>query len=336
MKVLSDKHPLAVWERDTSDARTAIHRMQRDRQVELDERCGVYTAEDEFDEIWDEMQEVGRVVYDTPARTLDGLRAKVLALKLLAWADDVDDEWWPSIRRDILTISRVGSASIVVQDEALSPSESDPIFAAIQQDRSAYEAFFARCRIEDEMSERGEKRACAPGDYRTPEMVAAVNRSRAARAALANTTPTTPEGLAAYLNYVVEWSFDEVMFGDDEETQIFIRTLRRSVFELLSALPSADRTEPPADDETPRLIAAHRAAFAAIAGPDDVIDQLSDAEDEHRTALWAARPTTRASLDAYLEYWADLARRDGDGFLVNGRAFSDFLSKLRVAFAGAI
>jgi hypothetical protein len=69
----------------------------------------------------------------------------------------------------------------------------------------------------------------APDDYRTPAMVAAVNASRAARADLANTAPSTLAGLVAYLDFVLAQSCDlgQLFFDDDDETRDFIRSLAR-------------------------------------------------------------------------------------------------------------
>lgn len=54
--------------------------------------------------------------------------------------------------------------------------------------------------------------------------------ARAARAALANTAPTTLAGLRAYLDFVLDESahLEELMFDGDEETQDFVRSLART------------------------------------------------------------------------------------------------------------
>ena len=110
--------------------------------------------------------------------------------------------------------------------------EPDPIFAAIEKDRAADVAYYARSDYENDLEESGHKLTPAADDHRTPEMVALVTASRAARAELANTAPTTPAGMVAYLDYVVSKSVDELMFegwnGDeDDEAMDFIRSLAR-------------------------------------------------------------------------------------------------------------
>jgi hypothetical protein len=69
----------------------------------------------------------------------------------------------------------------------------------------------------------------APDDHRTPEMVAAVKEAIAARIALANTVPTTPEGLAALTTFVRERSVEcsEFYFAadDPDEQLLFVASL---------------------------------------------------------------------------------------------------------------
>jgi hypothetical protein len=64
-------------------------------------------------------------------------------------------------------------------------------------------------------------------DYRTPEMVALVTASIAARKNLAATVPTTVEGIAAALEYATAYH-DEIripLFDSAKETQIFMQSL---------------------------------------------------------------------------------------------------------------
>lgn len=74
----------------------------------------------------------------------------------------------------------------------------------------------------------------APDDYRTPEMIALVTASRASRAELAKTPPTTPAGMAAYLDYVLSETdkLEELLFDGDDETTDFVRSLARGARQI--------------------------------------------------------------------------------------------------------
>lgn len=124
-------------------------------------------------------------------------------------------------RRTVLA----GAAAAAVPVPVL--AAADPIYAAIEAHRRADTAFLARCMLEDDLVERGVRLDPATDDFRTPEMIAVVNASIAARASLANTTPTTTAGLAAYLDYVLTMSSDEFLFDGDDETIDFLRSLAR-------------------------------------------------------------------------------------------------------------
>ena len=104
---------------------------------------------------------------------------------------------------------------------------SHPIYAAIEANRETYAAFIARCIFEDDLAEKGIKFEPDDNDGRTPEMIAIVNASIAARASLANTAPTTRAGLVAYLDYVLAESLDDFLFDGDDETMDFVRSLAR-------------------------------------------------------------------------------------------------------------
>ena len=133
-------------------------------------------------------------------------------------------------RRAIIAGAAAAVAATTTPVNAAPSADADPIFAAILRYRDARRAFFARAKLEDEMceAEAGIKLVPAPDDYRTPDMVAAVNASRATRAELANTAPTTLAGLTTLLDFVVAESFDEMMFDGDDEIRDFVRSLARS------------------------------------------------------------------------------------------------------------
>jgi hypothetical protein len=103
----------------------------------------------------------------------------------------------------------------------------DPIFAVIEKHRVLEAAFFALAEHEDALQGAGHELIPAPGEYsRTPEMVAAVTASIAARCELANTSPTTLAGLIAYIEYVnANSDEDQLVFDDGEETLAFLRSL---------------------------------------------------------------------------------------------------------------
>jgi hypothetical protein len=90
----------------------------------------------------------------------------------------------------------------VPNDNTHSKSTPDPIFAAIERYRVADAAYDARCRLEDAMRARGMELIPAPGDSRTPEMVAAVEAVLAARQNLARVIPTTAAGFIDFLYYI--------------------------------------------------------------------------------------------------------------------------------------
>jgi hypothetical protein len=124
-------------------------------------------------------------------------------------------------------------------------SEPDPIFAVIEKCRAIDAAFDTRCLYEEDLEEADIKLEPAPDDHRTPEIVALVNASIAARREFANTAPTTLPGLIAYLDFVIaatqRLSGEEVVFffDDDEEKLAFIHSVARGVRTLTPAEPSA-------------------------------------------------------------------------------------------------
>jgi hypothetical protein len=128
-------------------------------------------------------------------------------------------------RRAILA----GAATLPAISITALGSEPDPAFAAIEAYKTAFDAFIARCRYEDDHV----KLEPAPDDVRTPEMVALVNSSIATRQALAATVPTTMAGLVAVLKCVIEESVDQFLFEDEEEeVLIFLSSIKRAVIRL--------------------------------------------------------------------------------------------------------
>jgi hypothetical protein len=114
---------------------------------------------------------------------------------------------------------------------ALVLSGPDPIFAAIENHRKLDADFLTLARSEDRLLESGIKLLPAPGDHRTPEMVAAVDASVNARQSLANTVPTTAAGLAAYLDYLLTESvvLGDFFFDGDDEALDFLESLHSAV-----------------------------------------------------------------------------------------------------------
>jgi hypothetical protein len=109
-------------------------------------------------------------------------------------------------------------------------AEPDPAFAAIEAYKTAFDAFIARARYEDDLGR--DKLGLAPGDYgNTPEMQALVDSANATQQALAETVPTTLAGLAAVLKCVAEASVDDFLF-EDEEAVTFVRSIERAVIRL--------------------------------------------------------------------------------------------------------
>jgi hypothetical protein len=134
-------------------------------------------------------------------------------------------------RRNALTAGAAALATGTAANVAaitIAKAAPDPIYAAIEAYRKTDAAFIARCIFEDDLAEKGIKFERDDNDGRTPEMIAIVNASIAARASLANTAPTTPAGLVAYLDYVLAESLDDFLFDGDDETIDFVRSLARS------------------------------------------------------------------------------------------------------------
>ncbi len=142
-------------------------------------------------------------------------------------------------RRTILAgAAALAPASAVAVPVLSSTVEPDPIYAAIEAYRQADAAFIARAMFEDELAEKGIRLAKADGEYRTAEMVAAVNASIDARVALAKTVPTTPAGLIAFAQFVREQSVDDFLFTDglgDSECRAFATSIERAARAMAGA-----------------------------------------------------------------------------------------------------
>jgi hypothetical protein len=144
-----------------------------------------------------------------------------------------------SRRHLVTTAAALPALAVPAAAETLN-HELDPIFAAIEKERALTAAFNARCHYEDDLARSGHTLTPAPDEtYQTPEMVAVVSASRAARAELANTAPTTLAGMVAYLDYVVSESdkLDELLFedyaaGGNDEARDFVRSLARGARQM--------------------------------------------------------------------------------------------------------
>jgi hypothetical protein len=177
--------------------------------------------------------------------------------------------------------------ALAVPAFAATSIKDDPTFAAIDRARKEYKEFLALAQREDAAEGASIKLDKAPDDHRTPEMVAAVKESIAARIALAHTVPTTPAGLIALLAFVREysidngsWGFDLYFDGNDEQyahaysVEMAIRGMAgelRNWDGLAVALPSlavpAMASMPPADvDQIFAAIEKHQQAEAAFGG----------------------------------------------------------------------
>jgi hypothetical protein len=118
---------------------------------------------------------------------------------------------------------------------ARSPTSPTQIFAAIEKHRALDVAFIARCHYEDDLAESGHKLSPAPGEFRTPEMVALVTAGIAARVELANTAPTTLAGLVASLDFAVSEACvtdGELPFDGATEMNVFIKSLHRGAVQI--------------------------------------------------------------------------------------------------------
>jgi hypothetical protein len=134
-------------------------------------------------------------------------------------------------RRAMLAGAAAVPAIAIAPSVALA-GEPDPVFAAIGNYQRADAAFIARAMLEDELAEAGIRLANASGEHQTAEMVVVVNASKAARAALARTVPTTPAGLIAVTQFVREQSCDIYLFDDeigDNECRAFVASIETAV-----------------------------------------------------------------------------------------------------------
>ena len=136
--------------------------------------------------------------------------------------------------RAVLTGAAAAALSpAAVVAAGIEPAPVDPIYAAIARWQEAQDAFLARCYIEEDLEASGVKLQPAPGDFRTPEIAAAVAASIAAREALARTVPGTAAGLLAVLQFVREWSADgdEFFFRDNDDVEItaFLNSIETAV-----------------------------------------------------------------------------------------------------------
>jgi hypothetical protein len=122
----------------------------------------------------------------------------------------------------------------------------DPIYAVIEKYRIVHAAFLARCRYEDDQEKLGNELILALDDCRTPEMVAIVTASIAARAELANSSPTTLAGLAAHLDLVLSLSdeLEEFFFqnaDDGDQITAFVRSLERAARKMAAEQAASHR-----------------------------------------------------------------------------------------------
>jgi hypothetical protein len=139
-----------------------------------------------------------------------------------------------NLSRRSLVASAAALPALAVPAVAIAATaEPDPIFAAIEKFRTPEVAWLARCQYEEE---RG---------IDTPELAALIDACNAARSELADTIPTTPAGLIAYLDYIVSENdrlttledgsradIEIFLFVDDHETGRFVRSLARSAHRI--------------------------------------------------------------------------------------------------------
>jgi hypothetical protein len=178
---------------------------------------------------------------ENPPLTAEGAAA---LLRYSAEVEQIlDDEAWPDgseggvrpgeIWKDELrrVVSELLAAQPVSSASGSAAPSVDPIFAVIRKFRETNEAFLKRSDLEERLVEEGKELTPAPGDFRTPEMIVAVEAASAAQRKLAETSPTTLEGLLSYLDLVASetQTSGSFVFGDDgDETRTFIRSLGRA------------------------------------------------------------------------------------------------------------
>ena len=112
---------------------------------------------------------------------------------------------------------------------AAEAAKPDPVFVAIEKYCEAREAYVSLCDHEEGLIASGQELTPAPGDHRTPEMVATVKACVDARMKLASTSPTTLAGLSSLLTFVVSESNEKEIwvFEEGEEMETFVRSLER-------------------------------------------------------------------------------------------------------------
>jgi hypothetical protein len=214
----------------------------------------------------------------------------------------------PTSRRAVLAGIAAAPALAVSAFALTSVGTPDPIFAAIENHRKLEADWLSLCRSKDELGE---------GDQEdTPELVAAGDAAVNARLLLANTVPTTPAGLAAYLDYLLNCSVVELetfFFDDDDEIMPFLKSLHSAVHGMSGLRPML--TPPPAapaialsgSDPILALIEQHRAADAhwdTLHEEDDeaVYNAAANAASDIASILGQTQPTTLAGILAIVRY----------------------------------
>jgi hypothetical protein len=67
-------------------------------------RLGYNAAEENFDAINDELNQIGEKTFHIPAHTMAGVMVKIQALKMMTIAEDFSDEWWLPLEKDFHTL----------------------------------------------------------------------------------------------------------------------------------------------------------------------------------------------------------------------------------------
>jgi hypothetical protein len=114
------------------------------------------------------------------------------------------------------------------------------MLAAVARARAAEAAFVERWDRDNDLEDKGIELVPAPSDHRTPEMVAAVDESIAARDAIAETVATTPAGLAALTGFLREMALETRLFYfEDDQAVAFTASLDQAVCGMSGLRPWA-------------------------------------------------------------------------------------------------
>lgn len=193
----------------------------------------------------------------------------------------------------IVSAAALATATAVLAPSLAADQPHDPIYSAIDKYRAAWDAFVRACDDEDQKQVLKE----------------ASRKQRGERQLLANIIPTTPEGLADYLEYVVELSGDELLFAEEEAID-FVRAIARGARAMIGQFPC--NPKPQDEAELITLGSNLRIAIVDAERKADCFNEICMIRNEHveENRTWPEDQSkwTRDDANAYLD---ELRRVEG-------------------------